>query len=92
MGILSILCIEGIITFIRSIGKNYWWRWIYIFGGGYVLFDLFAIAMKLKAWNKLVLLMFDTSSAYWNPLWSIFILIGSLLCGLGLYLLRKMKQ
>lgn len=92
MGILSILCIAGIITFLGSIGKNHWWRWIYIFGGGYVLFDMFAIAIKLNAWNKLVLMMFDTSSAYWNILWSIFILIGSLSCGLGLFLLRKIKH
>lgn len=91
MGILSTLCIAGIIIFFRHIGKNYWWRWIYIFAGGYVLFDLFAIAIKLNAWKKLLLMMFDTSSAYWNILWSMFILIGTLSCALGLYIIRKMK-
>ena len=43
MGILSVLCILGIVTFFRERGKNYWWRWIYICGGDYLLFDLFAI-------------------------------------------------
>ena len=62
MGFLSILCIFGIVTFFQNRGNNYWWRWIYLFGGGYVLFDLFAIATGLKFWNRLLTLMFDTNA------------------------------
>jgi len=51
MGILAFLCICGIVIFCRNIKNNYWWRWIYLFGGGYLLFDLFAIAIELKIWN-----------------------------------------
>ena len=47
MGLLAILCIAGVITFFRNRSSNYWWRWIYLFGGSYVLFDLFAIAVGL---------------------------------------------
>lgn len=92
MGILSVLCVLGIVVFIKNIGKNYWWRWIYIFGGGYVLFDLFAILMKLAVWNKLLLKMFDTTGAYWNLLWGAFITIGSLSLVLGIHIIKIMKQ
>ena len=59
MGILAFLCICGIVTFWKNKKNKYWWRWIYIFGGSYVLFDLFAIAIELKVWNDLLLFMFD---------------------------------
>lgn len=45
MGILAVLCILGIRIFFKNLHNNYWWRWIYLFGGSYVLFDLLAIAM-----------------------------------------------
>ena len=83
MGFLSILCIFGIVTFFQNRGNNYWWRWIYLFGGGYVLFDLFAIATGLKFWNRLLTLMFDTNAWYWNYLWSFFILMGAAVFALG---------
>ena len=62
MGILAGLCVLGIITFIREWKGNYLWRWIYVFGGIYVLFDLFAIAIGLEAWQKLLGSMFDIIS------------------------------
>ena len=64
MGLLAILCIAGVITFFRNRSNNYWWRWIYLFGGSYVLFDLFAIAVELEFWNELLLWMFDVNSPY----------------------------
>ena len=48
MGILVALCILGIVTFVRERGNNFWWRWIYICGGSYLLFDLFAIVTRLS--------------------------------------------
>lgn len=91
MGTLSILCILGIITFVRNLHSNYWWRWIYLFGGTYLLFDLFAIAIGLEFWNKLLLLMFDVTSAYWNAIWLFFILLGgfSFWLGIKLWIQRK---
>ena len=87
MGILASLCILGIVTFIRERKRNYIWRWIYVFGGAYVLFDLFAIAIELKAWKKLLSLMFDTDSRYWNTVWISFILLGCAVFALGIRLL-----
>lgn len=89
MGSLVILCVLGIITFIKNLRKNYWWRWIYIFGGGYVLFDLFAIATGLTFWRELLMKMFDTQASYWNILWTFFILIGAISFGLGITLLKE---
>lgn len=89
MGVLSALCILGIVTFIKNLQCNYWWRWIYLFGGAYLLFDLFAIATGLEFWNKLLLQMFDVGSAYWNLIWLFFILIGGFAFFLGVKLLRQ---
>ena len=91
MGILATLCVLGIITFFREIKNNYWWRFIYLGGGLYVLFDLFAIATGLKIWQKILTAMFDTQSSAWNYIWGFFILLGALVLALGIYLLRKRK-
>ena len=92
MGVLASLCILGIVTFIKNRNNNSWWRWIYIFGGTYVIFDLFAIAVELKFWNNLLMMMFDVNSPYWNIIWSFFILLGGFLFMLGIVLFRQRKQ
>ena len=48
MGILSVFSILGIVVFFKNLRHNFWWRWIYLFGGSYLLFDLFAIATGLS--------------------------------------------
>ena len=92
MGILALLCVLGIITFIQNLKHNYWWRWIYLFGGAYVLFDLFAIAIELEFWNRLLLLMFDVNSQYWNIVWSFFIILGGFVFIIGIRLLKQTKS
>ena len=92
MGILAGLCVLGIITFIRERKANYLWRWIYIFGGTYVLFDLFAIAIGLRVWQKLLEAMFDITSPYWNIVWGFFIFLGTAVFVLGIKLMLKMKK
>lgn len=92
MIVLSLLCLMGIITFCKNIGKNPWWRWIYILGGGYVLFDLFAILTKVVIWNKLLLYMFEISNPYWNVIWGSFIIIGFLSLLLGISILKQIIE
>jgi len=92
MGLLGTLCVLGIITFVRSLKHNYLWRWIYIMGGAYLLFDLFAIATGMKAWMDLLSIMFDTHSGYWVPVWSSFIVMGAAVSVLGIILLRKRSE
>lgn len=92
MGNLAALCICGIITFLKNLRNNFWWRWIYIFCGGYLLFDLFAIITGLEFWHELILKMYDISAPYWTVLWGFFIVIGGLSLTLGIYLLRQKLQ
>ena len=92
MGILVGLCIAGIVTFFKNMHNNFWWRWIYIFCGGYVLFDLFAITSGLEFWHELIVKMFDTAALYWNLLWGMFIVIGGISLVLGISLLRKLSK
>ena len=89
MGILAVLCILGIVTFIHERKANFMWRWIYILGGAYVLFDLFAIASGLELWQKLLAVLFDTASPYWNCIYCFFILLGAIVFILGICLMRK---
>ena len=91
MGVLAGLSVLGIFTFTKCRGNNYWWRWIYLFGGAYVLFDLYAIAAGLEFWNKLLLWMFDVDSIYWNAVWSFFVLLGGCSFLLGMKLLEQRK-
>ena len=86
MGILSIFCILGIVVFFKNLGQNFWWRWIYLFGGSYLLFDLFAIATGLSFWRNLLYAMFNVSAWYWNVVWGGFILLGGVLFVLGIWL------
>ena len=76
---------------IRERGHNFWWRWIYIGGGSYVLFDLFAIATGMKMRADLLAKMFDVNSPYWNVVWGFFIVLGGLVFVLGLSLLKNRK-
>ena len=91
-GILALLCILGIITFVRNRHNNYWWRWIYLFGGIYVLFGLFAIAFGLEFWNRLLLWMFDVNSIYWNFVWMFFVLLGGFSFILGMRLMIQRNR
>ena len=63
-----------------------------LFGGIYLLFDLFAISISLEFWNKLLLWMFDVTSIYWNIVWSFFILLGGFVLALGIKLLLQKKR
>lgn len=89
---LCVLCILGIITFFRNIHHNYWWRGIYLIGGSYLLFDLFAIAVDLIFWRELILKMYDITSKYWNVIWSVFILLGGMSFWLGIKLILEYKR
>ena len=86
---LAVLCIIGFIIFLKNYGENPWWRWIYIFGGGYLLFDVFAIYFNLKFWNELIEFMNDVTNPYWNLIWGIFVIIGIFSLILGCYLIHK---
>ena len=89
---LCMLCILGIITFLKNRNHNFWWRSIYLIGGSYLLFDLFAIAVGLKFWQELILKMYDITSEYWNVIWAVFIVLGGMSFLLGIKLLLDYQK
>lgn len=92
MGSLGVLCLLGIVTFFRNLHCNFWWRWIYLFGGGYLLFDLFAIAAGLTFWQEVLRWMFDVSNPCWNAVWLAFIFLGGAVFMLGVKLLLERRK
>lgn len=92
MGILSLLCVWGIWIFFENLHRSFGWRWIYVLCGGYLLFDLFAVATGLGFWRELILNMYDVSAPYWNVLWSSFVILGAFSLILGFKLMIKSKR
>ena len=56
------------------------------------MFDLFAIAVGIEGWEKLLAIMFDTHSPYWNYIWGFFILLGMAVFILGIVLMVRKKK
>jgi hypothetical protein len=92
MGVLTLLCIVGIAIFIKNRGNNYWWRWIYICGGGYLIFDLLAILIQWAVWENLLYWMLNITNPYWNGIWGLFICLGAFSLALGIALARKFSR
>ena len=89
MGVLSLFCIIGMVIFIMNRKNNYWWRWVYIFGGGYLIFDLLAILIKLKIWESLLNWMFEVTNPYWNIILGVFIFLGLFSLCIGISLVQR---
>ena len=87
MGVLVLLCVAGLSVFFRT--RRPWWRWLYLLGGGYVLFDLAAIAAGWEVWDSLLRWMFDVDNPAWNWLWGGFSGLGLLSLLFGFYLLYQ---
>ena len=92
MAVLGGMCLWALALFFRCFRERCWWRWAYLCGGGYVLFDLFAIAADLPFWHRLLTAMFDTAAWYWNWLWSAFVVLGGACLLLGICLLRQRRR
>lgn len=86
MAVLAVSCVAGIAVFIKNRCNNYWWRWVYVFCGGYVLCDLFFISISFGPWLELIKAMFDIGAPYWNILWGGFVALGVLSLALGAYI------
>ena len=66
-------------------------RGAYLLGGGYVLFDLLAIAAELLFWYRQLVAMFDTAAWYWSGLWGVFAALDAACLPLGIFLLRRRR-
>ena len=92
MAVLGGMCLWALALFFRRFRERRWWRWVYLFGGGYVLFDLFAIVIDLPIWRRLLTAIFDSAAWYWNWLWSAFVVLGAACLLLGICLLRQRRR
>ena len=92
MLILVVFCLAGIIIFIKNRRNNFWWRWIYIFGGGYVLFDIMAVALNVPIWHNLLRFMFNTGTPYYHFIWGFFCVIGAGALLLGLQIFKAYRK
>ena len=92
MAALGGMCLLALALFFRCFRERCWWRWVYLFGGGYVLFDLFAIVAELSFWQRLLAAMFDTAAWYWNWLWGAFAALGAACLLFGISLLRRRRS
>ncbi|MDR1795384.1 MAG: hypothetical protein LBR25_08325 [Erysipelotrichaceae bacterium] len=88
MALMFLLCLAGLSVFFLQYKQRSWWRWLYFFGGAYVLFDCTAILCGFGFWQQLLFWMFDTANPYWNLIWGFFTLLGLLALLLGFYLLH----
>lgn len=88
LAIMMLLCLGGFIAFVRNRRYNFWWRYLYLLGGAYVVFDLFAIYFELPVWKEVIYTMFDTSNSNWTLIWGGgFIGMGALSLVLGIRLI-----
>ena len=80
--ILIIIAIIVIIYFIKYYKEKKWWRWIYLFGGVYVLIDCILNLSNNDFMKYIVLKMYTLKQPYYNILWGFFIMLG-IICIIG---------
>jgi hypothetical protein len=84
--IILLLSIFAILTFIINFKNNKWWRWIYLFGGIYLLFDSILNLLNVKFMMNIVNYMFTAPNPQFNIIWGFFIILGLFCIILSIYL------
>ena len=74
--ILIILTFVVIIYFIKYFKERKWWRWIYLFGGTYLLIDSILNLLNNNFMNNIVIKMYTLRQPYYKILWGSFIILG----------------
>jgi hypothetical protein len=74
--LLFILTITVIIYFIKNFKNRKWWRWIYLFGGIYVIIDIILNLFNNNFIKNIVIKMYTLEQPYYSILWGLFITLG----------------
>ena len=74
--ILVSLAIIALAFFVKFFKEKKWWRWIYLFGGIYVLIDCILNLLDNNFMAYVVMKMYTLKQPFYNILWSFFILVG----------------
>jgi hypothetical protein len=90
--ILIILAIIVIIYFIKYFKEKKWWRWIYLFGGIYILIDCILNLLNNDYINCIVIKMYTLKQPYHNILWGFFIILGIICIVISKYLWNYSKK
>jgi hypothetical protein len=84
--LLMILSIVVILYFLKNYKDKKWWRWIYLFGGIYVLFDSILNLLNNNFMINVVIKMYTIAQPYYYILWGLFILLGLVCIIICIYL------
>ena len=74
--LLFIITVIAIIYFIKNFKDKKWWRWIYLFGGIYLVIDSVLNLLNVNIINNIVVKMYTLKQPYYDILWGLFIILG----------------
>jgi len=74
--LLFIITVIAIIYFIKNFKDKKWWRWIYLFGGIYLVIDSILNLLNVNIIKNIVVKMYTLKQPYYDILWGLFIILG----------------
>ena len=83
---LLIMSIIVILYFIVNFKNKKWWRWIYLFGGIYLVIDNVLNLFNNNLINNVVIKMYTMKQPYYSILWALFIILGIICIIISKYL------
>ena len=75
-----------ILYFIINFKDKKWWRWIYLFGGIYLIIDNVLNLFNNNFINNVVIKMYTMKQPYYSILWGLFIILGIICLIISKYL------
>jgi len=74
--LLLIISIIVILYFIKNIKDIKWWRWIYLFGGIYLIIDNILNLLNNDFIKNVIIKMYTIKQPYYSILWGLFLVLG----------------
>jgi uncharacterized membrane protein len=84
--LLLIMSIIVILYFIKNFKDKKWWRWIYLFGGIYLVMDTVLNLLNNNFIKNVVIKMYTVEQPYYSILWGLFIVLGIICIIISKYL------
>jgi hypothetical protein len=84
--LLFIMSIIVILYFIKYFGDKKWWRWVYLFGGIYLIWDTILNLLNNDFIKNFIIKMYTIKQPYYFILWGLFIILGIICLFISKYL------
>jgi uncharacterized membrane protein len=84
--LLFVISIIVILYFIKNYRSKKWWRWIYLFGGIYLIMDTVLNLFNNHFIKNVVIKMYTLKQPYYSVLWGLFIILGIICIIISKYL------